>query len=71
MRDVEDLVVAFLLVHGFQDLAHFGTYGGVVTLSPVEERVVASGCGIEGVWASHSHDPRVMLDEGLGNAACS
>jgi hypothetical protein len=58
VRDVEDIVIAFLHVHGLQALAQFCTDGGVVALALRKERIVASGHGLEVVWASHSHDPK-------------
>jgi hypothetical protein len=70
VRDMVDIVIAFLFVHGLQDLAQFGLDGGVVALASVEERAVASGGGNEVIWTSHCHDPRVVLDEGLGNVSC-
>jgi hypothetical protein len=56
VRDVKYVVVTFSLVHGGQYLIDFCMDGGVDSLSPEQECVVASGGSIEVVWASCCHD---------------
>ena len=41
VRDVESVIVLFLLVHGGHDLVDLGADGRVVPLLPVQEGVVA------------------------------
>lgn len=53
VRDVKDIVVASVLVHGGHDLTDLVAIGGVIALPPVQECLVACSCGVEVVGASH------------------
>jgi hypothetical protein len=56
MRDVDNIVVPFLLVHGDHDLVDLGVDVRVVPSPRVQESIVACGRCIEVVGAPHCHD---------------
>ncbi len=71
VRNVNHVVVEFLFVHCGHDLAYLCVDGEVVAFSPIQERVIACGRGVEVVRAPDCHDEGVVLNECLSNSVCA